>query len=536
MYHLSAQFPGPTAPRDFVTLLLTSDQALSDKAAGTDDGEVPRHFMVISKPCIHPDCKERDGYIRGKYQSVEFIREIPNVKKPPKRTNTLSSDKDASSTKSGSSKTTRRKTISFDSSAGSEAKSEPSRGSEEYEDDEETESNAVEWIMITRSDPGGNVPRFMVERGTPGAIIGDASKFLDWACAKDIDDFNNEVPEEVDGMKAKENGYNHNEQPDAKSDGHLADLEPGGQTAPSGEDDNSTAEPVGEAEGIYGVVASAAVAAGAAIAPYTPAIITDRLPGHNPEASSSTHRYSTSSSGSASSSSSDDTFASASEGRSTPNLIQDDETLSLTPSSSSAHQKATAKQEKELQKLEAKKQHLNKKLEKRRAKEHAKNHDNVDKKTAAMAALESKHAKEVQKHEERYQREVAKLERKKAHEVHKSAEKRRKERQHDERTHLANALNQARAELDAVKKERSLFEERVRDLQAQNTQLVARLGRLGIGEMQLEEEEAAAAAAAKASIETGSTTDVETATTSTATTETETELGLEDLGLVDRTR
>ncbi len=45
------------------------------------------------------------------------------------------------------------------------------------------ESNLVEWIMITRSDPGGGIPRFMVERGTPGSIASDAVKFLDWAAS-----------------------------------------------------------------------------------------------------------------------------------------------------------------------------------------------------------------------------------------------------------------------------------------------------------------------------------------------------------------
>lgn len=43
------------------------------------------------------------------------------------------------------------------------------------------EQNSVEWIMITRSDPGGSVPRWMVERGTPSGIIKDAERFLDWA-------------------------------------------------------------------------------------------------------------------------------------------------------------------------------------------------------------------------------------------------------------------------------------------------------------------------------------------------------------------
>ena len=33
--------------------------------------------MVISRPCEHPECPRRDGFIRGQYESVEFIREIP---------------------------------------------------------------------------------------------------------------------------------------------------------------------------------------------------------------------------------------------------------------------------------------------------------------------------------------------------------------------------------------------------------------------------------------------------------------------------
>ena len=38
----------------------------------------------------------------------------------------------------------------------------------------------IEWVMISRSDPGGNVPRWVVERGTPGSILKDAEKFLTW--------------------------------------------------------------------------------------------------------------------------------------------------------------------------------------------------------------------------------------------------------------------------------------------------------------------------------------------------------------------
>jgi Protein of unknown function (DUF3074) len=55
-------------------MFLTSDQALAKKE---DEEGPPRHFMVISRPCIHSDIPARDGYIRGQYESVEFIREIP---------------------------------------------------------------------------------------------------------------------------------------------------------------------------------------------------------------------------------------------------------------------------------------------------------------------------------------------------------------------------------------------------------------------------------------------------------------------------
>ena len=92
---------------------------------------MPRHFMVVSIPVTHPDTPPRNGMIRGFYESIEMIREIP-----------LPASDDA-------------------------------------------ETNPVEWIMVTRSDPGGGIPRFMVERSVPSSIVQDAVKFLDWACAKD---------------------------------------------------------------------------------------------------------------------------------------------------------------------------------------------------------------------------------------------------------------------------------------------------------------------------------------------------------------
>lgn len=85
--------------------------------------------MVVSIPVSHPDAPPRTGMVRGYYESIEMIREIPLP--------------------------------------GGDA-----------------ETNPVEWIMVTRSDPGGGIPRFMVERNVPSSIVQDAVKFLNWACAK----------------------------------------------------------------------------------------------------------------------------------------------------------------------------------------------------------------------------------------------------------------------------------------------------------------------------------------------------------------
>lgn len=166
VYLLSAQFPGPTAPRDFVTCLLTSDEGLTDSSvphngAEKGNGSIPRHHMVISIPVDHPDAPPRTGLVRGQYESVEMIREIPIAEA---RERGFTGDNDSN----GTSRT--------------------------------TDANPVEWIMITRSDPGGGLPRFMVERGTPGSIASDAVKFIDWATSRENfpeDDEENETM--VDG-------------------------------------------------------------------------------------------------------------------------------------------------------------------------------------------------------------------------------------------------------------------------------------------------------------------------------------------------
>lgn len=188
VYELSAQFPGPTTPRDFVTLMITSDAMLSDGA--DSDLVLPPTYIIVSKPCQHPDAPERDDYIRGQYESVELIRELPIVKttaiaahakRPASTRSTTTHDstslhRDSAPNGDGSKSTGRPRgqteppvPVELDGSSGNEA----------------VDPNPVEWIMITRSDPGGSVPRWMVERGTPKSITGDAVKFLNWASEPD---------------------------------------------------------------------------------------------------------------------------------------------------------------------------------------------------------------------------------------------------------------------------------------------------------------------------------------------------------------
>ncbi|OKL60361.1 hypothetical protein UA08_04175 [Talaromyces atroroseus] len=120
---------------------------LSDET--NDDPPLPPTYIIVSKPCEHPNAPPQDNYIRGQYESVELIRELP-IEKSTKQKPTTSM---------------------------------LTTGDEEVDEDA---PNPVEWIMITRSDPGGSVPKWLVERGTPKSITGDTVKFLNWASKPDL--------------------------------------------------------------------------------------------------------------------------------------------------------------------------------------------------------------------------------------------------------------------------------------------------------------------------------------------------------------
>lgn len=541
VYHLSAQFPGPTTPRDFVTLLLTSSTALSKPESlasrpsfPASDGAKqrtqrftnnPRHFMVISRPCIHPDCPPRDGFIRGQYESVEFIREIPKKSKkassttdllkvvqplevsPPLEKELFLQSAERNLKESGADLVgadgqltpaaadevavegrKRGKTISFAGSRGANAKGEAMDDPDAHDN---AEMNPVEWIMITRSDPGGSVPRFMVERGTPGSIVADASKFLDWACKKE------HPQDEVEALEKGDVEHVQRKMPEEleayDTNGHLAGLdgEGGRAEAPTIAIPRSKSMEMARAPGDPaqqgGLVATVANAAYAGLESYVPQAVIDRFPGHQhtrstqsiDEVTSIPNGTSATLSRSVSSVSSALSFASAEDHF--DDTLSAQSTTSRTKSSNSKDAAAMSPHEKELAKLNERKKKLDESLTKTREKELKDKEDLTLKEEERIKRAEEKHAKEVAKQEERYKKEIAKLEAKRQKDATKAEERKRKEEDKDEKKRLTREKEAMRHELEVMSKERDILREQVGALQRENTGLVQRLGKIEQG-------------------------------------------------------
>lgn len=488
VYHLSAQFPGPTTPRDFVTLLMTSDSALgcSEKQQFPPFSDNPKHFMIVSKPCIHPECPPRDGFIRGQYESVEFIRE---VHRKPKRSASAAellkagyeTDKDGEtsvdrSVSSDSKEHDRRRSQTISSADPRAAKNEGKPVDTTSGDSEaDTEIDPVEWIMITRSDPGGSVPRFMVERGTPGSIVADASKFLDWACKKDHD----VSAPPTEGATSSDFDDSATNLESAQTNGDLAGLN--GPTATN--ETPSLQEPAVESTGLLSTMTSFAKAG---VETYAPRALADRL--YTDQPAPSTERDA---SLRAEIEEADDTstissmsFASAEEG------IEDD--ASVNSSSSIRHQDSPdqSRHEKELARLQDRKKTLDEKLAKSREKELKDKEELTSKEQDRLRKAEEKHKREIEKQEQKHKKEIAKLEAKRLKETAKEEARRRREQDKDEKTRLTREKDELKQELEVTRQEREIFRDQVGALQRENTSLVARLGKLIDGKSVLKEVQA----------------------------------------------
>lgn len=458
VYMLSVRFPGPTTPRDFVTLLVTS-QDEEEKEGEKKKGRKPRQFMVISKPCQHPDAAQRQGFIRGQYESVEVIREVP-VDKPLRRVRSsldMSRDEYA------------RPAVTDHLRPGEVRQAKSDVGAEDEEDEPEY---AIEWLMITRSDPGGSVPRFMVEKGTPPGICTDAGKFVKWLYSEDFEKHPHEATATAEGDESTSAPVDGEKAPPLPTRKLTAKRDPIPDTESEDEGGNASG-------GLYGMITNALGAAGSMVASFTgSARATDsEVDTLDPDSTDTEETVS------------DADYASAEEGGPTPVPTKTfDDLLSSAQSTRSTISEGsvapsilgTSRHDKELRKLEDRKRKADEKMAKAQEQVLSKTQSqkDKDKEAAALAKLKEKHEKELAKQEDKYRREVRKLEEKKAREEKKEEERRRKQLEREERSNVQMELERTRAERDVALKQMEILQEQVGELQKQNTVLVAKLGKV----------------------------------------------------------
>ncbi|KAJ4391643.1 hypothetical protein N0V93_005262 [Gnomoniopsis smithogilvyi] len=472
---LSAQFPGPTTPRDFITLLLTGS------GEAKTSGKEPRQYMVISKPCIHPECAPRAGYIRGSYESVEIIREVP-IEKSLRRTRSSvdvrSEDRETLEDQDNLSKEAKLRAASSRAARESE-QSLPRSMTELPPHEADIDSGvqipgpdmAVEWIMVTRSDPGGSVPRFMVEKGTPGGIVNDAGRFTKWLETKSAVDFDESTDSNIKG--------------EAVESEHAPALppRPGQESADLAVRSKPAQSPVVEDDvppsGLYSMITGLVGGAASAVANHLPHITYPS--GHEAglEASDGSDSDSDSDSG--------HSFASAQEPE--PELDSalafdqakskggDLTSLRSAKSDDSSTKPSTTQHEKQLKKLQERYRKIEEKMAKQQERSLQGKQNQTD--DDALAKLKEKHEKEVARQAENFRKETRKLEEKRLKEEKKVEERRRKEAEKEARGNLAMELERTKVERDMAFKQIDILKEQVGELQSQNTKLVAKLGKLG---------------------------------------------------------
>ncbi|KAF2712948.1 hypothetical protein K504DRAFT_397743 [Pleomassaria siparia CBS 279.74] len=451
VYQLSAQFPGPTAPREFITLLLTSENGLTD--ASKVGNTIPRHYMVISIPITHPDAPPRNGLVLGVYESVEIIREIPLASSKSASTSDLHKHDRKKSRERGG-------TIGFAESRGPDAKGENIDRADDADGDD-PEANPVEWIMITRSDPGGGIPRFMVERNTPSSIVTDAGKFLNWACAKD--DF-----------------------PPRGEDEELA--EDSARRSLEGERKFSISEQNGIMAGIGSSIADRPMIfnqhsqnKAEHTDPSLITSITQTVGAYVPDSLNPLQRTNSISSSTLSVSSSD-SFASAEQFTTASGDQLMDDTLSTSSGKSVAEFKTVAQDShasREIKKIESKNQQLAEKLEQTREKL-GKDSQNSKSAKELEKAIE-RHDRALKKQADKHAREMSKIEARRKREAEKVLARQQKEDDKSVLQKLQRERSEWKEKAEIAQKENALLKEQMGHLQMENTALVARIGKTDAG-------------------------------------------------------
>lgn len=457
---LSAQFPGPTTPRDFVTLLLT------DSGEEKKKGKEPRQFMVVSRPCGHPECAARSGYIRGSYESVEIIREVPLEKKIRRTRSSGDMRRDGIQLPADGDKLGKEAGDGSDLALAQSMSGMVLREAQDNADD--TPNMAVEWIMVTRSDPGGSVPRFMVEKGTPGGIVNDASRFVKWLDTKSADDF-------------EDSGDNDFKKEAVESEASTALPPASGSAAAAVKHqrhplDNNLIQDEVPPSGLYSMITGALGAATSVVASRLP-----NLYASGPDTDLDASMEDSDSD----SDDSDRSFASAPEpDEEVPPPLPDRRKISgadltsMHSGKSDESTKASASQhERQLLKL----QERYRKLEEKRARQQERSlqgkKDQGD--GDALAKLREKHEKEIARQEENYRKEIKKLEEKRIKDEKKAEDRKKKELEKEAKNNLSMELERTKVQRDMALKQVDILKQQVGELQAQNTQLVVKLGKVG---------------------------------------------------------
>lgn len=400
--------------------------------------------MIVSKPCLHTECPPRSGIIRGSYESVEFIREVPI-----------------------SSEGVKRSLSSTDLNASKDANPRGSTSSDKGHDS--GVATTIEWLMVTRSDPGGSVPRFMIEKGTPPGIVNDCGKFLNWLKSKPTDDPATVESAPTDGVKQAPT--------EATSDKKTVKIEvpftPASDSQPTvvqqGAGDDAY-----WSNGLFGMITGAFEAASSVVTGGLRRQFTAGRAEY-PESPTSSQNLDDSEEEEASPSetSSVRSFTSALE----KSMTGDKDQESLHGSQSDDKSQGGVPQIKELKKLQERRRRLDEKAAKMAERLESRRAGDKERDAAALAKAREKHEKEIAKHEAKYKRELRKLEEKREAEERKAEERRKKALDREEKSNLALELEKARNERDIAVKQMELLKAQVGELQAQNTMLVARLGK-----------------------------------------------------------
>jgi hypothetical protein len=366
--------------------------------------------MVVSIPVSHPDAPPRNGMVRGFYESIEMIREIPLA------------------------------------DAGADG----------------AESNPVEWIMVTRSDPGGGIPRFMVERNVPSSIVQDAVKFLDWACAK-----NDATGEEATAGNAETT----NDTDHRRSIAELNGISAGVGTSIADRRSNSLRRASHQAETENNSASAGLISQ-----------LRDSVQAYIPDALNPLQR--TISSSSSATSSSAESFASAEQFKIAPEGLPIDDSIP-TPSTLSQTELPIVADDshhgRELQKIEEKKKQLKEKLDQAQEKQ-AKDLANESNKTQKeLDKAAEKHSKERKKYEDKFEKDIRKLEERREKETKKLLARQQKEADKNQLAKAQRERDENKQRVNILEQENKVLKEQIGELQRENTAFVARLGKTDAG-------------------------------------------------------